>query len=49
MNKGVIDYLERQEKAKKNVEYVKNRQKNPYSHVWNVKRGHFSYVKWYLE
>lgn len=45
-NPGVGNYLQRQEKAKKNQEYIKNRQKNPYSHVWTVKQGYFSYAKW---
>lgn len=44
-SRGVNDYLERQEKAKRNQEYIRSRQQHPYSHVWNVKQGHFSYVK----
>lgn len=43
--KGVADFLSRQQKAKNMNQYVKDRLKNPYSHVWNVKKGHFSYVK----
>jgi len=43
--KGVDDYLNRQKKVQKIQEFVETRKKNPYSHVWNVKKGHFSYIK----
>lgn len=42
--KGVEDFLNRQTKAKQINAYIDARKKNPYSHVWNVKKGYFSHV-----
>ena len=44
-NRGVQDFLDRQKKAKELQQEIKYKKKNPYSHIWTVKKGHFSYVK----